>query len=141
MKIAGFDELQKTFAELKDVPEEVLDKSLTAMAETALPQIKAEGERMGVRDDESTKHILDILKAKKFEPTTTGGHVDITFPGTRTRGNKETRNNEIAFVNEYGKKNQPARPFIKNALEKNGEKIVEAGADVIHDWMEKTFEK
>ena len=65
--------------------------------------------------------------------TADGGHQDITFSGTRPRGNKRVRNAEIAFINEYGRRGQPARPFIGKAMTANEEKIADAGADIQSD--------
>lgn len=141
LDISGFEELNDAFARLKDVPEGVMEESLEAMAKTALPLIKAKGESMGVRDPESNVHILDTLKATKFVKTKNGGHIDLNFSGTRTRSGKKTRNAEIAFVNEYGKRSQAARPFIGTALAENEDKIANAGIKVLSDWIEKTFEK
>ena len=66
-----------------------------------------------------------------------GGYADVTFSGTRTRGRTRTRNAEIAFINEYGKRNQPARPFIRTAAETGGDQIAEPGEKIVGDWFEK----
>ena len=63
----------------------------------------------------------------------TGPYADITFEGTQ-HGN---RNGEVAFVNEYGKKNQPARPFIRHALESSANESTTAAAKVLFDWQKK----
>ena len=65
----------------------------------------------------------------------------ITFDGTRKRGNTITRNAEIAFVNEYGKRGQDARPFMKTALSQNEALISEPGVTIIGDWIEENFKK
>lgn len=52
------------------------------------------------------------------------------------RGKRSERNAAIAYINEFGKKGQPARPFIKMAIEKSGEKINDAGAKVFYAWLE-----
>jgi hypothetical protein len=57
--------------------------------------------------------------------------VDIEFKG-ESHGN---RNAEIAFVNEYGKKSQPARPFIKTANTISDEPSKKAGFSVYDDWL------
>lgn len=139
--ISGFDELNDAFTRLSDVPESVMEKSLDAMSKTALPLIKAKGESMGVRDPESSVHILDKLKETKFIKTEWGGRVDIYFEGSRTRNGIKTRNAEIAFINEYGDRDQSARPFMGNAIAENEDKIVQAGIDILGDWMENEFEK
>lgn len=141
LDISGFDELNAVFTRMKDVPDSVMEESLEAMSKTALPLIKAKGEAMGVRDPESNVHILDTLKETKFVKTENGGHIDLQFSGTRTRNGKKTRNAEIAFINEYGKRSQAARPFMGTAIAENEDKIANAGIKVLGDWLEKTFEK
>lgn len=54
--------------------------------------------------------------------------------GTRSDGNKR-RNAEVAFVNEYGKAGQPARPFINTANEKSADAAVEAAAGVYDKYL------
>ena len=96
---------------------------------------------MGIKDPDSNVHILDTIKAKKPKKTDAGGYADITFEGSRQRGRTRTRNAEIAFVNEYGKRNQAARPFIGTAMTQNEEAIAAPGAETIGDWIETTFSK
>lgn len=139
LELSGFDELTAAFDRISDVPEEVQMKALTAMEEIAATKIKASGESYGVRDPESSSHVLDSIKMNKPKKTDTGGYADVTFSGTRTRSGKQVRQAEIAFINEYGKKNQQARPFVGEAMNKNADAIVRAGADVILDWTEKNF--
>ena len=139
LELSGFDELTAAFDKISDVPEEVQMKALTAMEEIAATEIKKSGETYGVRDPESSSHVLDSIKMNKPKKTDTGGYADVTFSGTRTRSGKQVRQAEIAFINEYGKKNQQARPFVGEAMNKNADAIVRVGADVILDWTEKNF--
>ena len=44
---------------------------------------------------------------------------------------------EIAFINEYGKDGQPARPFIRTANELYGDEAVEAAAEVYDNFLTK----
>ena len=138
LDISGFDELNAVFAELKDVPESVMQESLEAMSKTALPLIKAKGEAMGVRDPESNAHILDTLKETKFVKTENGGHIDLQFSGTRTRNGKKTRNAEIAFINEFGadKKGIEAKQWISHANESSADAANKAGQAVLDAWVE-----
>ena len=55
--------------------------------------------------------VAASVKAGKPRVSKSGATVIIKFEGTQ-HGN---RLGEIAFINEYGKKSQPARPFIKKA--------------------------
>ncbi len=138
---SAMDELQKAFKSIENVTDQVKIDALDSMAKVAKEKIRATGESMGVRDSESSVHILDNITTTKAKLSKTGGYEDITFKGTRTRGKTKTRNAEIAFVNEYGKRGQPARPFIGTAMSKNEKEIAEAGAEVLGDWIEKEFQK
>lgn len=139
LDLSGFDELTAAFSKISNVPEDVQMKALTAMEEVAASKIKASGEAYGVRDPESPVHVLDSIKVNKPKKTESGGYADVTFSGTRTRHGKQYRNAEIAFINEYGKTNQQARPFVGEAMNKNADAIAEAGAKVLFDWTEKNF--
>lgn len=141
LKIEGMEDLNAALKRIGEVPPEVKASALGSMANIAAAAIKRSGESMGVRDPESSVHILDKISRSKAKITQAGGYQDITFSGTRTRGKTKTRNAEIAFVNEYGKRGQPARPFIGQAMTQNEEKIAAAGGDVLGDWIENEFTK
>ena len=141
LEIQGMDDLSAAFGRLQDVPPDVKTRALNEMADVAAAGIRRSGEAMGVRDPESEVHILDKIAKAKPKLSSTGGSQDITFSGTRRRGHTTTRNAEIAFINEYGKRGQPARPFIGQAMTANEEKIAAAGGDVLGDWIENEFTK
>ena len=141
LEMSGFDELDDAFARIADIPEDVTVRALDSMAQVAAVKIKASGESMGVRDPESTVHILDVIKRGKAKTTAEGGYEDITFAGTRQRAGKRVRNAEIAFVNEYGTRHQQARPFISQAMQQNEAAIAAPGAEIIGDWIETNFQK
>ena len=138
---SGIDELNAAFGRIGEIPWEVTEAALNSMAEVAAAKVKAEGSAMGVRDPESNVHILDTIKPTKAKPTDGGGRQFITFSGKRTRNGRQTRNAEIAFINEFGKENQPARPFVGNGMSKNEEAITDPGAKVIGDWIESEFQR
>lgn len=139
----GFEDLDDVYKEIIDIPWPVTEKALNGMAEVAAAKIKASGEAMGVRDPESDVHILDKIVLRKAKQTTFGGFQNISFSGKRRRGknNTETRNAEIAFVNEYGKRGQPARPFLSAAMNQYVDQITDPGADVLLDWIENEWTK
>ena len=116
-----------------------MNEALNAMADVAERKIKECGEAMGVRDPDSDEHILDSIRTGKPKITNSGGSVVINFQGTRWRGNWGTRNAEIAFINEYGRRGQRARPFMGQAMTKDERAIVDAGAEVIGDWIDKAY--
>jgi len=137
--LEGFTELDRMFKKLGDVPFEVTSDALDAMAEVGEDAVRRTGRSMGVKDPESSVHILDKVTHTKPKKTDGGGYCYVTFKGRRRRGNTTTRNAEIAFINEYGKRGQAARPFIRQAGELYGEQISEPGAQIVGDWMERTF--
>lgn len=141
LKIEGMDGLNAALGRIQNIPADAKTKALSDMADIAAAAIRRSGEAMGVRDPESEVHILDKISKTKARMTASGGYQDITFSGIRTRGKTKTRNAEIAFVNEYGKRGQPARPFIGQAMTQNEEKIAAAGGDVLGDWIENEFTK
>lgn len=139
LELNGFRDLEDAFKRISEIPFSVTEDALDAMAEVAKEKIRSTGESMGVRDPESDVHILDKLKRSKAKQTQDGGYENITFSGSRTRHGNSTRNAEIAFVNEYGKRGQAARPFIGTAMNKNAEAIQNQADKIIGDWIEKEF--
>lgn len=138
---SGFGELNAAYAELKDIPHSVTQDVLEAMGAVAMERFRETGEAMGVCDPESSEHILDKLKLSEVTYTKDGGYLKVTYSGRRLRAKTTTRNAEIAFINEFGKRGQPARPFMKTALDKSADEISQAGADKLSAWQDKIFEK
>lgn len=141
LELEGFEDIEDAFRRITEIPWEVTEKALDGMAEVAMAEIRSQGESLGVRDPESDVHILDKLKRNKAKKTDTGGEELITFQGTRTRHGRKTRNAEIAFINEYGRRGQEARPFIGLAMSQHEEKILAPAEDVIGDWIEREFSR
>lgn len=140
LELEGFTGLEDAFRRIADLPWSVTEEALGQMAAVAAAEIRSTGESMGVRDPESDVHILDKIKPAKAKKTETGGEQRITFSGTRTRHKTRTRNAEIAFINEYGKRGQKARPFIGTAMTQNEDKINAPAETVIGDWIESNFD-
>ena len=141
LTFSGTEELNNALASIHDIPWPVTEQALDSMAKIAAAEIKNTGEYMGVRDEASDVHILDNIVTKKAKKTEDGGREKIAFDGKRNRGKTTTRNAEIAFLNEFGKRGQDARPFIKTALTKNEAMISEPGVEIIGDWIEENFKK
>lgn len=141
--LGGLDVVDNMFKSIVEIPVDVRLSAIDAMAEVAEKKVKATGAAMGVRDPESNVHILDKIKHTKPKDDEGGGHSDVTFSGSRTRGKtkiSKTRNAEIAFINEYGRRGQPARPFIRQAAEQYADQIAAPGEKIIGDWFEKSAE-
>lgn len=141
LSLSGFDDLNRVFAELQDIPDEVTEKALNAMASVAAEKIRSSGQAEGVYDPKSDVHILEKIKPQKAKLDAAGGYQDITFTGSRTRRGIRTSHAAIAFENEFGQRRQAARPFVKDAMEKNLKTIADPGLEIVGDWIEKTFEQ
>ena len=108
----GLDELIRDIMAAGDVPDEVQKNMVRAKAKIVE---EAEVYTAGTMlvGPYYKGGVARSVTAKKPVMRKNGAQVDIVFKGTQ-HGN---RLGEIAFVNEHGKKSQPARPFIKRALE------------------------
>ena len=138
--VEGVGDVLAAFEHGSDVPDDVKNKVLEAMADVVAKAQKQTGESMNIRDEEnqSGQHILDKIKINKPKLTDDGGSISITFSGTRTRGNTTTRNAEIAFINEFGadKKGIEAKQWISHANESSADAANKAGQAVLDAWVE-----
>ena len=141
LELEGIDDLNAAINRMNPIPDGVKTEMLDAMTKAAMPAIRQSGQSLGVYDPESGEHVIDKLKANKPKLTKDGGSQDITFSGSRQRGSKKVRNAEIAFINEYGTRKQPARPFMGQAMTKNEKAIVDAAEEPLGNWMESEFNK
>ena len=141
--LTGFDELQDAFKAIREIPFSVTRQALDGMADVAEIKIKASGESMGVRDPESSVHILDNISHSRPKQTDSGGKAFITFLGSRRRGNTTTRNAAIAYINEYGAPHRgiSARPFISTGMARNEKEITAPAEEIIGGWIENTYAK
>lgn len=140
--LEGFDDLQKAFQSISEIPDGVLKNAVNAMGEVACRYVRREGEAMGVKDPENSEHILDSIafsKPKKGRDGNMKGFV--TFTGARIRGNTRTWNAAIAYVNEYGapRRGIAARPFISTGMARGEKDITKPAEEIIGDWIEKTY--
>ena len=111
----GLDGLIDDMTALMELPDEIVLEMLTAEAEVVAAAQQSEAQRMGV-----------------YATGKTAGSV--SPKGSRSDGSKR-RNAEVAFVNEFGKAGQPARPFIGTANEKSADAAVEAAAGVYDKYL------
>ena len=76
---------------------------------------------------------LESIKRGKVKTTKTGRVLHVYLQGVNKDGN---RNAEVAFINEFGKHGQPARPFIRDANEGSIDKAVDAAAEVYDKFLQ-----
>lgn len=115
--------------DLEAVPDSVLKEMLEAEAEIYVQAEKDSLAAYGVRD---TGQLIASIKAGSPKRRSGVLSVDITPEGSRKRGKVTTTNAEIAYVNEYGKRGQPARPAIREGDAK-AEAPALAAAEAIYD--------
>lgn len=120
MKAAG-DIPEAVRKEMVDAKAKVIEEGVVYNAATMLVGPYYEGE------------VARSVTRKKPRATKNGASVIIYFKGMQ-HGN---RLGEIAFINEYGKKKQPARPFIKHAFRKSGERAAAAARKVLSEHLDK----
>jgi hypothetical protein len=83
------------------------------------------GRSMGVYRTGDTLGALTVKAPKKGAD---GWECYVTYTGRNRKGN---RNAEVAFINEYGKRHQPARAFNRLAVETGEQAIVQRMGDVL----------
>ena len=117
---------------LMELPDETVLEMLTAEAEVVAAAQQSEAQSMGVYATGKTAGSISYDKKLKVKGASRA--IYVSPKGTRSDGNKR-RNAEVAFVNEYGKAGQPARPFINTANEKSADAAVEAAAGVYDKYL------
>ncbi len=129
--VSGLDDLMLSLQDVADLPETVQDAMLDAQADVVLQAQQSAAQ--AIADTGQTARSL-----RKSKPRTRKGvrSISITFAGSRKRGDTTTRNAEIAFVNEYGKKGVPARNFIRKANEQSAAASTQAAASVYDQYLQ-----
>ena len=136
----GLDGLQDVMNNITKVPNDIKTEILEGMGQVAVKYQRQSAKAM-LSGPDSTGLTSSSVTMTKVKLNADGGSTDVTFKGSRKReGHKKaTRNAEIAFINEFGKAGQPARPFIKKANESHADEINKAGADVYYKWLEENW--
>lgn len=130
LETAGLDDLMLDLEAIMDIPDEVAEKILLAEAEIVERVQKETGKAMGVH---RTGVTLAAITHGKMKRASTGDREVYVYPqGVNAEGN---RNAEVAFINEYGKRGQKARPFIRTANEKSADEAADAAALVYSEFL------
>ena len=129
--VSGLDDLMLSLQDVADLPETVQDAMLDAQADVVLQSQQSAAQ--AIADTGQTARSL-----RKSKPRTRKGvrSISITFAGSRKRGETTTRNAEIAFVNEYGKKGVPARNFIRKANEQSAAASTQAAKEIYDQYLQ-----
>lgn len=111
LSTSGLEELVGGFDAIAELPDEVVLEMLVAEAEVIAPAQEAEARAMLSGEYSTGETAQSISYDKKLKKTADGRAIYVYPKGTRRHGNKR-RAAEVAFVDEFGKHGQPARPFI-----------------------------
>lgn len=134
--VTGLDGLMLSLQQLAELPEEIQDEMLEAQADVVVAAQRRKIRAYGIYDGSSPKHVADSIKKGKVKLKKGQRVLYVTPTGSRRRGNTVTRNAEILFVNEYGKRGQKARPAVRDANEECADQTTQAGAEVFYRWQE-----
>lgn len=126
----GVDALAKVLNDIANIPQDVQGEIVDAMADVVVEAQVYTAATM-LQGPYYQGDVASSIKKNKLRRTKSGPYVDVVFKGM-AHGNRVA---EIAFVNEYGKKSQPARPFIKTANTISDEPSKKAGFAVYDDWL------
>ena len=124
----GIDDLVKSLAAVAEMPVEVQDEILNAGADELVPAQKAKIRQYGIYDtsNQETRHVADSIKKGKPKSNKGVRVIYVTASGSRRRGKTTTRNAEILFINEFGKRGQAPRPAIQDSTEEAANRVVQA---------------
>jgi len=128
----GLNALKDALKDIERIPEDVQDEMLNAQADIVVDaQVHTAGTMLQgpYNEGEVARSVFKSKPRKKK----TGRYIDVGFKGEQ-HGNRLA---EIAFVNEYGKKSQEARPFIRKANEDSAEPSTKAAFEVYDKWFKK----
>lgn len=131
----GLDGLMLSLQEIAEIPEEVQDEMLRAGAEVVAKAQREKVRAYGIYDGSSPKHVADSIKPGKVKLKKGQRIIYVSPTGSRRRGKAVTRNSEILFVNEYGRRGQKARPAVRDANEASAEATTAAQAEVYDKYL------
>lgn len=129
--VKGLPELSKQFVNLSTIPAEVIWQMLDAEADVVVAAQQRTAASMLAGKFNKGAVMRSIRKGKIKHSK--GVYVQYINYAGKQHGNRLA---EIAFVNEYGKKGQTGRPFIRVANEQCADQAVDAGARVLYSWID-----
>lgn len=130
--VEGLPELKEMFDNIANIPTGVMEDMLNAQADIVVRAQQGTARSM-LQGLYYQGMVASGVVKRRPQATGNGGHQYISFDGTQ-HGNRIA---EIAFVNEFGKTGQAARPFIETANEKSAQETTEAAQSVYDNWIDK----
>ena len=133
-RMEGLAEVEKLFGSLENIPEDVQDEMLRQGATVLEAEQRKQARAFRVQDTGLMIRKIKVGRIKRLKDGSKA--IYITPTGTRTRGKTKTRNAEIAFIAEYGKTTQTARPSLATARTKAERAIIAAEDKVYGEYLE-----
>ncbi len=131
-EISGLGKLCDDLAELAALPDYVTDEILNAEADViAGAQRKTMAEML--RGPYSTGGTARSIQKGKVWKSAAGKSISVALKGRNRRGERHAA---VAYINEYGKRGQPARPAIRTANLKAEGAAAAAGEKVYHAYLD-----
>ena len=122
-----------------------MDKWRQLPAQVVLDMVKAEADVFGKAQQRTAQSDLSVnpgtyykgavkaaVTVKEPRKLSNGAYSLITFKGQQHK----VRLAEIAFINNFGRKRQVARPFIDNANKQDADKAVNAAEKVMNEYLD-----
>lgn len=131
------------------IPAKTLDAMLKAEADVVEPEVVRNAETMLNDRGYSTGATAEAVTRKKpvygkgengekvreLVLTFTGLREDAHHVANKKTEEKDRRNAAIAFINEYGARSMPPRPFMSKAVDDTQEEAMDAGEAVFAEWQ------
>lgn len=126
--VDGLSHLGMSMNEIQDIPENITDDMLIAQSEIVERAQKQKGREYGVY---FTGQTIGSIRRGKIKRDKYEKFLYVTPQGINAKGRPNT---EVAFVNEFGKHGQEARPFIRHANEECAGEVTEVAEKELNDF-------
>ena len=130
-KVNGMSELLSSLDEIANTPDSVFNEMLNAHADVTATALKRTASTM-LQGPYYKGGVAGSILKDKIIKTATGRRTDLNFKGTQ----HGERLAAIAYLNEYGVKGQPGRPFIQVACEQSSEQGIAAQEQILDRFLE-----
>lgn len=136
LSIDGLDQLTMDLEELANLPTALLEEMINAESDVVVSAQRTKAKVM-LSGKYSKGIVSNAISKKKARKAGDGIRQMITVDGiVRDEHHRSgTRVAEIAFINEFGKTGQPARPFVKIDNEESADAAVSAALKVYDDYL------
>lgn len=130
LNVTGLAELTMDLDELENLPDSVIEEMLQAEGEIIKKAQEFTAAKM-LQGPYYAGGVASAVEVGKMKKSRGNRVLYVTYKGTQ-HGNRVA---EIAFVNEFGKRSQDPRPFIRVANEENAEVAVDAAAKIYDQYL------